>query len=325
MSRLTCEVVQDLLPNYVEGLTQEETNRQIEEHIGECAECRSQLELMRTPHAPAVSEEDRKEIDFLKKAHKKSRKRVVAIVILCIIAALLIGFAGMIYFAFNGSVIKKHSINKKAVEYVNEKYSDRDYVVGNTVYDFKMNDYYTLVKSGSSQDDHFTVWIHEDGTASDTYEYDVLSMNNTVRRYESEIRDQLDARIEKAYPYKTRLLFVEFATCIPIDPSGFTLDMPVDVGHAPHPLELVLWTETHKDEPSYEELADILRETLRLTDSMGIDIEYFSIALESKYYVDEYDMLMPSDFTNECYSSCIPREIILSDELVEYLKAHAND
>ena len=28
-----CKIVQDLLPNYVDGLTNEETNKYIEEHI----------------------------------------------------------------------------------------------------------------------------------------------------------------------------------------------------------------------------------------------------------------------------------------------------
>ena len=36
-----CKIVQDLLPNYIENLTNEETNRFIEEHLKECPECQS--------------------------------------------------------------------------------------------------------------------------------------------------------------------------------------------------------------------------------------------------------------------------------------------
>ena len=31
-----CKIVQDLLPNYIEKLTNEETNKYIEEHLNEC-------------------------------------------------------------------------------------------------------------------------------------------------------------------------------------------------------------------------------------------------------------------------------------------------
>ena len=34
-----CKIVQDLLPNHVEKLTNEETNQYIEEHLKECKEC----------------------------------------------------------------------------------------------------------------------------------------------------------------------------------------------------------------------------------------------------------------------------------------------
>ena len=34
-----CKIVQDLLPNYIENLTNEETNKFIDEHLKECNEC----------------------------------------------------------------------------------------------------------------------------------------------------------------------------------------------------------------------------------------------------------------------------------------------
>ena len=41
-----CKIVQDLLPNYIEKLTTEETNQFIEEHLKECDECKTVLENM---------------------------------------------------------------------------------------------------------------------------------------------------------------------------------------------------------------------------------------------------------------------------------------
>ena len=34
-----CKIVQDLLPNYIDKLTNEETNTFIEEHLKECDNC----------------------------------------------------------------------------------------------------------------------------------------------------------------------------------------------------------------------------------------------------------------------------------------------
>ena len=34
-----CKIIQDLLPNYVENLTNEETNKFIDEHLTDCEDC----------------------------------------------------------------------------------------------------------------------------------------------------------------------------------------------------------------------------------------------------------------------------------------------
>ena len=46
MKEKNCKVIQDLLPNYIEKLTKEETNSFIEEHLKECEECNSILEKL---------------------------------------------------------------------------------------------------------------------------------------------------------------------------------------------------------------------------------------------------------------------------------------
>ena len=35
-----CKIVQDLLPNYIEKLTNEETNKYVEDHLKECEKCK---------------------------------------------------------------------------------------------------------------------------------------------------------------------------------------------------------------------------------------------------------------------------------------------
>ena len=37
---MKCDVVQDLLPSYADGLTSEESNREIEKHLKTCEKCK---------------------------------------------------------------------------------------------------------------------------------------------------------------------------------------------------------------------------------------------------------------------------------------------
>ena len=48
MKELDCYVIRDLLPNYIEGLTCEETNDLIVDHLKSCGECRKLCESYKT-------------------------------------------------------------------------------------------------------------------------------------------------------------------------------------------------------------------------------------------------------------------------------------
>ena len=74
MNTIPCEVIKDLLPMYVEGLTSEETNKYIEKHIDSCEECASALRSMKVfvPEADHVNSDI--EVDFLKKNRKRNRR-----------------------------------------------------------------------------------------------------------------------------------------------------------------------------------------------------------------------------------------------------------
>lgn len=75
MTNLPCEVVRDLLPSYVDGLTSETTGALVEAHVEGCDACRAVLQAMRAPEAePEKQENEVKEIDFLKKNKKRNRK-----------------------------------------------------------------------------------------------------------------------------------------------------------------------------------------------------------------------------------------------------------
>ena len=85
---LSCAVVRDLLPSYIDGLTAPETNGAVEAHLGSCPECARLHRQMATPEEPPRQEADR-EVDYLKQVRRKSRLRVALAVL--VTAALLMG------------------------------------------------------------------------------------------------------------------------------------------------------------------------------------------------------------------------------------------
>jgi hypothetical protein len=89
-NQLTCSIVQDLLPNYIEKMTSDETNKVIEQHLDSCENCKSAYEQMAVDidnpvKAPVI------ELNFLKKV---KRIRLLAAA-LCVVLTLI--FSYLIY------------------------------------------------------------------------------------------------------------------------------------------------------------------------------------------------------------------------------------
>lgn len=97
MSKIPCEMIQDLLPSYIDELTSDVTDREIEAHMMECQQCKKVLEQMKTPDMDATEKEEIKEIDFLKKTKKKYQKNIIFCVAIVWAIAVII-FCAKNYF-----------------------------------------------------------------------------------------------------------------------------------------------------------------------------------------------------------------------------------
>lgn len=71
-NNLTCEVVEDLMPSYIDGLTSDVTNKAVREHLSQCGKCNAKLDAMAEPCCEDKIEQEKKEIDFLKKNRRKN-------------------------------------------------------------------------------------------------------------------------------------------------------------------------------------------------------------------------------------------------------------
>lgn len=109
-----CKIVQDLLPNYIENLTCDETNEYIRNHIAKCPKCAKVLNNMDAEIEIEPLNQD-KEIKYLKGIRKRV-KRTIAVVSLVIIitASCIIG-----YF-YNKSKIQVNNYTFLRASYITE-------------------------------------------------------------------------------------------------------------------------------------------------------------------------------------------------------------
>lgn len=76
-------VFKDLAPAYIDKLTSEETNEEMEKHMNQCGECRNYLNSMRESLFAEDENErkkDKRSIDYFKKVRTKNRKKILTIV-----------------------------------------------------------------------------------------------------------------------------------------------------------------------------------------------------------------------------------------------------
>lgn len=83
-----CKIVQDLLPNYIEQLTNEESNNFIQEHLKECKECKRIFEDMQKDLSVDTKENEITKVNYIKKYNRKLKS--LKIILLIILAIFLI-------------------------------------------------------------------------------------------------------------------------------------------------------------------------------------------------------------------------------------------
>ena len=104
-----CKIIEDLLPNYIENLTNKETCQYIEEHLKECEKCKNSLENMKKDINIDVDKIDGRKVKYMKKFSKKMR--MLKLIIFIIVAIFII--------STGRKMIILSNLNKKEEKYVN--------------------------------------------------------------------------------------------------------------------------------------------------------------------------------------------------------------
>ena len=84
----THDIILDLLPSYIEGLTHERTNEWIQDHLRTCPQCDRAYKNMKTDNA--ITKAPSRQIDYLKTIRiKTTRNLVITIIATCLVIGSL--------------------------------------------------------------------------------------------------------------------------------------------------------------------------------------------------------------------------------------------
>ena len=119
---LSCEIIRDLFPSYVDNVLSDASIQAVEEHIRECEACAKILADMRLPEEPeeAVQEKLRqdREINFLKKVKRRHRLVVCCILTVAVLLAVpAVVLIKAVYFGqtlIKGEVPEGHTVKESS-------------------------------------------------------------------------------------------------------------------------------------------------------------------------------------------------------------------
>lgn len=222
---------------------------------------------------------------------KKKYLKIIALTVAVILIIGVLHFAN----ALNGNPISKMLAQRTADAYLAEQYPDTDYYIENLAYSFKFGCYYAHIRSESSIDTQFTLYIDMVGNLNhDTYE-DVPSGSITARRLEQEYRDLTDQVFESpTFPYSCYISYgtLEIYSQEHIDDPNVT-DIPdysivqddLIIDHIYDPRELgaqaghlVVYVET--DIVTVEKAAEIILDIRKKFDEANIPFRAMDFVLQ---------------------------------------------
>lgn len=98
--KMKCEIIRDLFPSYIDGLTSRESNELIEEHLEECRECRECLDEMKEDIAGENQPvKNKKAIQPFRKLRQKTRRKIFLTAGGAVLICALVFGGGLLYYS----------------------------------------------------------------------------------------------------------------------------------------------------------------------------------------------------------------------------------
>lgn len=102
---MKCEIIRDLMPIYIDNLTSDESNMEIEEHLKVCSECSEIYNLMITDTSSEKIEINKDEIKPFKKLNRRVFKSVIITLGVCLVLV-----ASYFYFFVYGWMLESQDV-----------------------------------------------------------------------------------------------------------------------------------------------------------------------------------------------------------------------
>lgn len=124
-----CDIVEDLLFSYNDGVLSNTSKELVEQHLKSCEKCQSILEEIRQDNN---NNKQIKEIDFFRNIKKKLNKKNLIILIVCIFLVIVILFNVLVYNNYNEvastmEVYLKDDITEEQTEDIKNKIIENGY------------------------------------------------------------------------------------------------------------------------------------------------------------------------------------------------------
>lgn len=87
---ISCEIIKDLLPNYIDNVLSNEGKKIIEEHLNNCDSCRKEYEILRS--SIEIDTVDATKINYLKKINLKLLITIISLLVVTVISSMLLTF-----------------------------------------------------------------------------------------------------------------------------------------------------------------------------------------------------------------------------------------
>ena len=118
--KISCEIIKDLLPLYVDGVCSEESKKLVEKHLKECDSCREEYELLNDNiHMNQPKFDETKIVEEASKVLKKEKRKSfiigeIVLVLICIIPIIFISLTSFnpsnVYFESKGANYNKATL-----------------------------------------------------------------------------------------------------------------------------------------------------------------------------------------------------------------------
>lgn len=88
LMKITCDIINDLLPSYVDGVCSEDSCKLVEEHLHDCARCSQKLTYMKNPiKCPEIQPTEKIRNPFIKIKRTNRIKLIAAVMItICVVS-----------------------------------------------------------------------------------------------------------------------------------------------------------------------------------------------------------------------------------------------